>query len=314
MPRLLERGPSDVNVDVDATFISNRVKRGHDDRGVHPTPIPDSPLNMDMSPSHHDRFSPPWVDDVLSNVNAADRDGDEASGVADAEDGGTPLYFPPSPPNRSTQSNTVSSPSIPVNSLARTPPEPPLSSPSGSDYSEKARQDEQTRQGRMRLRGHQAVTPTQEEQDDEDDQMLGQEVQVSSPSRLTAMQKGKGKASTRDWHRSDVHSGDEAGDEAGSESEQNSAARPSFKSGPVRAAAKAQVIEARRIYHETVAAVAREEDKPVQLLFEIVGEKGGKSRRINIWNAFQSWYSEHGEIRREDGSMYFHLHCLYLLF
>ena len=64
------------------------------------------------------------------------------------------------------------------------------------------------------------------------------------------------------------------------------------------------MIEARQIYHETVAAIAREEGKPVDLLFNIVGENTVKPRRINVWNAFQSWYPEHGKIKCEDDSMH----------
>ena len=45
------------------------------------------------------------------------------------------------------------------------------------------------------LRGPQAVTPTQEEQDEEDDRMLDQEAPVSPP-QFTVAQKGKGKVST----------------------------------------------------------------------------------------------------------------------
>jgi len=51
-----------------------------------------------------------------------------------------------------------------------------------------------------------------------------------------------------------------------------------------------------------VAAIAHEEEKPIDVLFNIVGEHRAKPRCINVWNAFQSWYPEHGEIKREDNS------------
>jgi hypothetical protein len=50
-------------------------------------------------------------------------------------------------------------------------------------------------QQKICLRGPAAVTPTQEEQDKEDDCMLDQEAPVSPP-QFTAAQKEKGKAAT----------------------------------------------------------------------------------------------------------------------
>ena len=82
-----------------------------------------------------------------------------------------------------------------------------------------------------------------------------------------------------------------------------------FKSGPVQATAKAQLMEACRIYHETVVRITHEEGKPVELLFWIVGKTVGKPCRINIWNVFQSWYPEHGEIRHEDNSTQLQFNC-----
>ena len=54
-----------------------------------------------------------------------------------------------------------------------------------------------------------------------------------------------------------------------------------------------------------MAAIVHDEDKPVNLLFDIVGGNVAKPHRINVWKAFQSWYSEHGDIRHEDNSMQF---------
>jgi len=288
VPRLLVHGERDPDPDPDATFISNRVKRGRDDREVDSSLACNSPLNMTMSPSNYVDFSPLWVEDMQNND----------SRPPDSRDCGTPLYFPPSPPNANNHETPRSFPPSPANNGGQTT-KSPLSSPSGSDYSEKRRDDERRHQQRVRLRGRAAVTPTQEEQDAEDDRTFDQEAPVS-PLRFTAAQKGKGKVST----------GRPLSDEADASdcvSDQNASEQQLFKSGPVRAAAKAQLIEARRIYHETVAAIAREEEKPVDLLFNIVGENRVKPRRINVWNAFQSWYPEHGEIKREDNSMNFFL-------
>jgi hypothetical protein len=278
-PRLLGRGEGDPDPDPDAAFISTRVRWGRDDRGAPQTPVPESPLNMDVSPSHHVACSPPWVEDQDMQNNDTDC--------------GTPLYFPSSPPNANNHETPLSFPQSPANSGEHTP-KSRLSSPSGSDYSERRKDDERMRQQKIRLRGPAAVTPTQEEQDEEDDRMLDQEAPVSPP-QFTAAQKGKGKASSRRPLRHDE-------DDADNLSDHNTSERRLFRSGPVQAAAKAQVIEARRIYHETVAAIAREEGKPVDLLFNIVGENRVKPRRINVWNAFQSWYPEHGEIKCEDYS------------
>jgi hypothetical protein len=82
------------------------------------------------------------------------------------------------------------------------------------------------------LRGPQAVTPTQEEQDEEDDCMLDQEAPVSPP-RFTAAQKGKGK---RKASTSRPLSYD--GDDAGNISDHNSGEQQQFRSGPVQAATK----------------------------------------------------------------------------
>jgi len=154
---------------------------------------------------------------------------------------------------------------------------------------------------KIRLRGPWAVTPIQEEQDEEDDRMLDQEASVSPPW-FTAAQKGKGKgkrkASTS--HRPLSYDGDDAGNV----SDHNTSEQQLFRSGPIQAATKAQVIEAWQIYHETVVAIAHEEGKPVDLLFNIVGKNTVKPHRINVWNAFQSWYPEHGEIKCEDDSMH----------
>jgi hypothetical protein len=54
-----------------------------------------------------------------------------------------------------------------------------------------------------------------------------------------------------------------------------------------------------------VVAIACDEDKPVELLFDIVGGNVSKPCCINIWNAFQLWYPEHSEIRHKDNGMNF---------
>jgi hypothetical protein len=51
-PQLLVHGERDPNPDPDATFISNHVKRGCDDREADPSLGCNSPLNMTMSPSN----------------------------------------------------------------------------------------------------------------------------------------------------------------------------------------------------------------------------------------------------------------------
>ena len=86
VPRLLGHGESDPDPDPDAAFISTHVRWGHDDRGAPQTPVPELPLNMDVSPSHHVSFSPPWMEDVQNNNNESQRSE-------------TPLYFPSSPPD-----------------------------------------------------------------------------------------------------------------------------------------------------------------------------------------------------------------------
>ena len=85
VPQLLGRGESDPNLDPNAAFISTRVRWGRDDCGAPQTPVPESPLNMDMSPSHMVACSPPWMEDVQNNNNESQRSE-------------TPLYFPSSPP------------------------------------------------------------------------------------------------------------------------------------------------------------------------------------------------------------------------
>jgi hypothetical protein len=146
------------------------------------------------------------------------------------------------------------------------------------------------------------MTPAQEEQDANDDEMLAQDALVSTP-QLTTKQKEKGRPHHPSCSSDD--SENEIGHEATSELEQNPTGRQIFKSGPVRAAAKAQVIEAHRIYHEKVVAIARNEDKPVELLFDIVSRNVSKPCCINVWNAFQLWYPEHSEIRCKDNSINF---------
>ena len=133
-------------MDADAAFISNHIKRGHNYHRLYPMPIPDLPLNLDLSPGHYDHFSPPWLeneqntyhreDDETHEVNEAnevevDKANEADKEVDDEADHGTPLHFPSSPPS-------------PTNSFSQTPAVP-LSSPSGSDYYEKAREDEQER-------------------------------------------------------------------------------------------------------------------------------------------------------------------------
>ena len=291
VPRLPAQRSNDAGVDGDSAFISSRVKWGCDDRGIHPTPVPSSSLDMEIHPDDYSLSLLEKEQNLCSDdINAGEgEDQHESDDEGESQDRATPLYFPPSPASshaRGTQSPDGSqSPQVPF-----------ISSPSGSDYSEKARKHEQMRAQRVRLRGCHAVTPTQEEQDDEDDRMLQEQSPISS--WFTAKQKGKGKV----HHQPLEHHSNNNDEDEGSASEQNPGEMRAFKSGPVRATAKAQLMEARRIYHETVARIAHEEGKPVELLFRIVGETVGKPRRINIWNAFQSWYPEHGEIRREDNS------------
>jgi hypothetical protein len=94
---------------------------------------------------------------------------------------------------------------------------------------------------KIRLRGPRAVTPTQEEQDEEDDCMLDQEAPVSPPW-FTAAQKGKGKGKRKASTSRRPLSYD--GDDAGNVSDHNTSEQQLFRSGPIQAAAKAQVIEA----------------------------------------------------------------------
>ena len=299
VPRMLAHRSDDAGVDDDSALISNRVKWGRGDSGMHPTPVPSSSLDMEIHP--HD-FSLSLLENEQNlhsdNFNAGGgEDQHESDKEGESQDHATPLYYPPSP----ASSHARGTPSA---DGSQSPQAPFISSPSGSDYSEKARKHEQMRQQRVRLRGRHAVTPTQEEQDDEDDHILQEQSPISS--RFTAKQKGKGRVRHQP---PDHHSNNHDEDEEGSASEKNPSETRAFKSGPVRATAKAELLEARRIYHETVTRIAREEGKPVELLFQIVGETVGKPRRINIWNAFQSWYPEHGEIRREDNSTQLQFNC-----
>ena len=65
---------------------------------------------------------------------------------------------------------------------------------------------------KIHLRAPRAVTPTQEEQDEEDDRMLDQEAPVLPPW-FTAAQKGKGKGKRKvsTSHHPLSHDGDDAG-------------------------------------------------------------------------------------------------------
>jgi hypothetical protein len=77
---------NDLNVDPNATFISNCIKQGHN-LGLHPSPIPDSPLDLDQFPGYYDNCSPLWLENKQGNE------------VDDIVDQGTPLYFPSSTPS-----------------------------------------------------------------------------------------------------------------------------------------------------------------------------------------------------------------------
>jgi hypothetical protein len=86
VPHISQHDQNDLNVDPDATFISNHIKQGHN-LGLHPSPVPDSPLDLDQSPGHYDNCSPPWLENEQGNE------------VDDTVDQGTPLYFPSSTPS-----------------------------------------------------------------------------------------------------------------------------------------------------------------------------------------------------------------------
>ena len=140
VPQLRLHGEGHVDSDPDAAFISNCIKRGRDDCGVHLTPLPNSPLDINMTPNYHDHCSPPWVEDVQNDDNE----------LVNPQDHGTPLYFPPSPPNTINHRTQRLTSASPANYSPQTP-KSLLSSPSGSDYSEKRNDNEWKHQQRIRL-------------------------------------------------------------------------------------------------------------------------------------------------------------------
>jgi hypothetical protein len=155
MPRMLVHRSNDAGVDDDSALISNCVKWGRGNGEMHSTPVPSSSLDMEIHPHDYSLSLLENEQNLCSDdFNAGGgEDQHESDDEGESQDHATPLYYPPSP--TSSHAHGTQPPDG-----SQSPQVPLISSPSGSDYSEKARKHEQMRAQRVRLRGRHAVTPT----------------------------------------------------------------------------------------------------------------------------------------------------------
>lgn len=138
MPRLPAQHSNDAGVDGDSAFISSCVKQGCDDCGIHPTPVQSSSLDMEIHPDNYSLSLLENEQNLCSDdINAGEgEDQHESDDKGESQDCATPLYFPPSP--TSSHAHGTQSPDG-----SQSMQVPFISSPSGSNYSEKARNHEQ---------------------------------------------------------------------------------------------------------------------------------------------------------------------------
>jgi len=79
----------------------------------------------------------------------------------------------------------------------------------------------------------------------------------------------------------------------------------SHTSGPLPKAAADAAVAAYREYLAKLEGLSTQYGKPVNLFQQVVGETLKRPCQMNVWNAFQAWHGEFGDIKHNPNSMSF---------
>lgn len=190
-----------------------------------------------------------------------------------------------------------------------------------SDWEETAQREaiQRKRKERQALDLGRHLTPTLEEQDEEDEQEFIKQAFTSSKKRPAGEshdeeESGEDEEDTigtrsnppnskgKQRHRTaSLHSdGDKDDDHYGNRPE----TVYEYKAGPLPEAAKEAAFALHQTYQQQMQDLANEYEKPVKHFFQLVGQAPIKTRRLNTWNAFQAWYGVHGDQRPKDSKIF----------
>lgn len=196
------------------------------------------------------------------------------------------------------RSQTASEPNVPGRLDSRAPS--PADSDGHSDWATTAKTEARQRKRREELtkkHGRQ-LSPTMEEQDEEDEQDFIDEALLASKQCVRNRPQTPGEDGDED-EPSGRHQDDED-DEDGPETADKQP-EPIYKAGPIPEEAKEAAFALHQTYQQQMQELTNQYEKPVKHFYQLVGQDSVKSRRLNPWNAFQAWYGVHGEPHPEGG-------------
>jgi hypothetical protein len=75
-----------------------------------------------------------------------------------------------------------------------------------------------------------------------------------------------------------------------------------YTRGPIPAACKEEALQAREDYNERLEEIAKNYNRPMRSIQELVGEVTRVPRKKMMWNMYQQWYARHGSKSKPDGS------------
>jgi hypothetical protein len=75
-----------------------------------------------------------------------------------------------------------------------------------------------------------------------------------------------------------------------------------YTRGPIPAACKEEALQAREDYNERLEEIAKNYNRPMRTIQELVGEVTRVPRKKMMWNMYQQWYARHGSKTKPDGS------------
>ncbi|KAJ7792217.1 hypothetical protein B0H13DRAFT_1935763, partial [Mycena leptocephala] len=85
------------------------------------------------------------------------------------------------------------------------------------------------------------------------------------------------------------------------DSEGEGASSVGYTRGPIPAACKEEALQAREDYNERLEEIAKNYNRPMRSIQELVGEVTRVPRKKMMWNMYQQWYARHGSKSKPDG-------------
>jgi hypothetical protein len=118
------------------------------------------------------------------------------------------------------------------------------------------------------------------------------------PTSRTTRRKRKSKKDKAGVRGGDVPLGSEFEEESEGEGDVSGG----YTRGPIPSACKEEALQAREDFNQRLEEIAKDYNRPLHTIQELVGEVSRVPRKKMMWNMYQQWYARHGAKTKPDGS------------